>query len=63
MYALNDVLTMKKTHPCGGNTWKVVRVGADVKVQCLTCGKYFNDTRDGLQKKVKKHTREGGNGK
>ena len=60
MYALNDVLTMKKSHPCGGNTWKVVRIGADIKLQCLTCGKYLNDTRDGLQKKVKKVSRESG---
>ncbi len=53
MYELNDVLTMKKTHPCGGNQWKVARLGADVKLQCLTCGKYVNLMRNDLNKRVK----------
>ena len=53
MYELNDVITMKKQHPCGGKEWKIVRVGADVKMQCLTCGKYINLTRDELKKRVK----------
>lgn len=49
MYAIGDVVTMKKQHPCGGNTWKIVRVGADIKLQCTTCGKYINLTRDELK--------------
>ncbi|MBQ9728326.1 MAG: DUF951 domain-containing protein [Clostridia bacterium] len=57
MYGLNDVLTMKKPHPCGGKDWKVMRVGADIKIQCATCGKYVNLPRDELQKRVKKQTR------
>lgn len=53
MYELNSVITLKKTHPCGGKDWKIVRVGADVKLQCLTCGKYVNLSRDELRKRVK----------
>lgn len=53
MYALNDILILKKAHPCGGNEWKVVRVGADVKVCCLTCGRFVNLTRDELKRRVK----------
>ena len=53
MYELNDVITMKKQHPCGGKEWKIVRVGADVKLQCLTCGKFLNLTRDELKKRTK----------
>ena len=60
MYGLNDVVTMKKQHPCGGADWKIVRVGADIKLQCVTCGKYVNLTRDDLKKRVKSARSEGG---
>ena len=53
MYELNEILTLKKTHPCGGRDWKIVRMGADVKLQCVTCGKYVNLTHDALRKSVK----------
>ena len=53
MYELNEILTLKKTHPCGGREWKIVRMGADVKLQCVTCGKYVNLTHDALRKSVK----------
>lgn len=54
MYALNDKVTMKKPHPCGGAQWRIVRLGADVKLQCVTCGKYINLTRDELARRAKK---------
>ena len=54
MYELDTVVTLKKQHPCGGWDWKIVRVGADVKLQCVTCGKYVNLTRDELKRRVKK---------
>ena len=53
MYELNEILTLKKTHPCGGREWKIVRMGADVKLQCVTCEKYVNLTHDALRKSVK----------
>ncbi len=52
MYELNEVLTLKKPHPCGGYAWKIVRLGADVKLQCTTCGKYVNLTRDEVKKRA-----------
>ncbi len=53
MYDLHEVWTMKKPHPCGGSDWKIVRVGADIKLQCATCGKYVNLMRDELKKRAK----------
>ena len=35
---LNDVLVMKKEHPCGNKQWKVLRTGADFRLKCLGCG-------------------------
>ena len=53
MYEVGDKMIMKKPHPCGGREWEIARVGADVKIRCLTCGKYVNLTRDELKKRVK----------
>lgn len=53
MYAVSDKIIMKKLHPCGGREWEVARVGADVKLRCITCGKYVNLTRDELKKRAK----------
>ena len=53
MYEVDDVLIMKKPHPCGGNAWTVTRVGVDIKLRCQTCGKYQNLTRDEIKKRQK----------
>ncbi len=38
-FELGDIVTMKKPHACGTNRWSVIRVGADVKIRCLHCGR------------------------
>ncbi|MBR5899953.1 MAG: DUF951 domain-containing protein [Clostridia bacterium] len=38
-YSVGGVITGKKAHACGGNTWTVVRTGADIKLKCNTCGR------------------------
>ena len=53
MVEIGQEWTMKKTHPCGGKVWTVVRVGADIKLQCKVCAKYINLTRDELKKRAK----------
>ena len=53
MYELNDIVTMKKAHPCGGKEWEIARMGADVKLKCLTCGRFINVSRDELKKRAK----------
>ena len=52
-YEINQTVTMKKAHPCGGNDWKIVRIGADVKLQCATCARFIILTRDELKKRTK----------
>lgn len=54
MYSLGDIVETKKTHPCGGNKWEVVRTGADYKLKCLTCGRLVMLTPDELKKRVKR---------
>lgn len=53
MYELNQIVRLKKPHPCGGKDWEIVRVGEDLKLRCLTCGRFVNLTRDELKKRAR----------
>ena len=53
-YKLNDIVIMKKHHPCGSNKWQIVRVGADIKIKCLNCGRTIMLERVEFNKKIKK---------
>ena len=53
-YKLGSIVMMKKGHPCGSNEWKVIRVGADIKLQCLNCGRIVMIPRVEFNKKIKK---------
>ena len=35
-YKEGSVVIMKKQHPCGANSWEITRLGADIKIKCLT---------------------------
>ena len=54
---LGDIVRMKKPHPCGGTDWEITRVGADVKLKCLTCGRVVMLERYVFEKRVKKLVR------
>jgi hypothetical protein len=34
---VGDRLTLAKPHPCGGQTWLVTRLGADIGLTCESC--------------------------
>ena len=38
-FSLGDRVILKKPHACGENLWEIVRVGADVKLKCMGCGR------------------------
>ncbi len=48
-----DIVRLKKKHPCGGYDWQVVRLGADVGIKCLTCGRRVLLARGDLERRVK----------
>ena len=37
-YAVGDIVTLKKQHPCGSKDWEILRVGADFRLKCMGCG-------------------------
>lgn len=50
---MNDILKLRKTHPCGEDRWKVIRLGADIKIECLGCGRQIMLTRRKLARSLK----------
>ncbi len=53
-----DVLVMKKKHPCGSNRMIVLRSGMDFKLRCEGCGREFMIPRSKAEKNVKSVIRE-----
>jgi hypothetical protein len=37
---LGDVVRLKRQHPCGGDTWLIDRLGADIGLRCQTCRRH-----------------------
>ena len=52
-FRMGDVLQLRKAHPCGSFQWKVVRLGADIGLRCLTCGRRVLLERSVLEKRLK----------
>lgn len=50
---LEDVVRLRKAHPCGGTDWQVTRLGADIGLRCLTCGRRLMLERSTLEKRLK----------
>lgn len=53
-YKLNDIVVMKKVHPCGCSEFEIIRLGADIKIKCMKCGHVIMLPRVDLNKKIKK---------
>jgi hypothetical protein len=53
-FALNDVVEMKKQHPCGSNEWKIIRMGMDIRIKCLGCDHSVMIPRREFSRKLKK---------
>jgi hypothetical protein len=51
---LGDELRLRKPHPCGSYEWKVVRLGADVGLECLKCKRRILLPRRELSNRLKK---------
>ena len=51
---LNDVVQMRKKHPCGGDTWQVVRIGAEIGIRCMQCNRRVMLPRSTFERRVKR---------
>lgn len=53
-YGLNDIVEMKKAHACGANRFRIIRMGADIRIKCEQCGRSIMMPRTEFNKKLKK---------
>ena len=51
---LDDVVTLKKNHPCGSYDWKIMRTGMDIRLSCMGCGRQVILPRKQVEKSIKK---------
>jgi hypothetical protein len=50
---MDDVLRLRKPHPCGSTDWVVVRLGADIGLRCLGCGRRILLSRREVSRRLK----------
>jgi hypothetical protein len=56
---LGDVVKLRKVHPCGGDEWQVVRLGTDIGIKCLECGRRVLLERGVFERRVKRYLKRG----
>jgi hypothetical protein len=57
--AIDDIVRLRKPHPCGSTDWRVVRLGADIGLVCLGCGHRILMPRSILARRVKAFIQRG----
>lgn len=50
---VGDIIVTRKQHPCGSFKFKVLRVGMDFKIKCVTCGREVMLPRVKIEKNIK----------
>ena len=56
-YHLGDILKLRKRHPCGAFEWRVVRLGADIGLRCISCERRILLSRSVLERRIAEHNR------
>jgi len=56
---MGDIVELRKTHPCGGRTWRILRVGLDVGIECTTCRRYVLMPRRRFEGKIRRFVQRG----
>lgn len=56
---LQDILVMKKAHPCGSKEWQVLRTGMDFRLRCQGCGHEVMLPRSKAEKNIRQILRDG----
>ena len=56
---VGDRIKLKKKHPCGSFEWKVLRIGADFRLECIGCGHQVMVPRKLVEKNIRGQMRDG----
>ena len=52
-FKVGDIIELKKPHPCGSKEFKIMRVGSQMRIICVGCGRDMNIDRIKLEKATK----------
>lgn len=52
--SVGDKIIMKKKHPCGGDTFTVLRIGMDFKIKCDGCSREVMVPRHKCEKNIRR---------
>lgn len=52
--SVGDKVELKKPHPCGAKSFKILRIGSQIRVVCEGCGRDMVIERPKLEKAIKK---------
>ena len=53
-FRINDIIELKKPHPCGTKIFKILRIGSEIRIVCQGCGRDMCIDRKKLEKATKK---------
>jgi hypothetical protein len=56
---LGDLVRLRRAHPCGGDTWLVDRLGADIGLRCQTCRRHVLVDRRTIERRLVEFVRRG----
>ena len=54
VFKKDDVIVMKKKHPCGSFEFKIARIGSDIRIICLGCRRDITLERQALEKMIRR---------
>jgi hypothetical protein len=58
-FYIDDVVQLRKAHPCGSLLWDVVRVGGDIGLKCQGCSRRVLLPRRTLERRMKRFVSRG----
>jgi hypothetical protein len=58
-FRVGDCLELRRPHPCGGRTWDIDRIGADLGLRCTTCGRRVLVERRTVERRLAAFVRRG----
>ena len=58
-FQVEDIVELKKPHPCGSKEFKILRVGSQMRIACMGCSHDMTIDRIKLEKAVKRFVKKG----
>jgi hypothetical protein len=59
---IDDLIALRKAHPCGSHEWRVTRLGADIGLSCAGCGHRILMDRLDVERRFTAHVERGPRG-